>query len=196
MNTAIDQLKQRLDIKRIALAGQSGGSTISASLLSFGRTDITCAALGSGAYELADLHFKFMKTAGSKATKAQVARKVFDPISHVDEIEPDSKRRIFIIGDESDTRTPFDQQKRYAESLKAKGHHAIVIPIEASGDLEHGAAKYATPTAGACLQGSTDKFIIDANAVNTEKTRAQKKAAAPVATSAVAPVKTSLENGK
>lgn len=177
MATAIDLLKARHGIDRIALAGQSGGSTISASLMSFGRRDVACVALASGAYDLVDLEHKRLVEQGRTISRSSLASVMYDPASHVADIPADRSRRVFVIGDRTDTRTPFDQQTKYAEALKALGHHAVLISIEAVGDLDHGALPYALPTAGGCLRGSSDQQLIKANAKKSRKTECHEVAA-------------------
>lgn len=162
MDAAIDILKQRLGLDRIAVAGQSGGSTISASLLTRGRTDIACAVLGSGAYELAALEYDIMTSHGKNVTKEAIAKAVYDPSEHVDGIRRDPNRRIFILGDAADQRTPIDQQIRFNDDIEAAGHHVRFAFINAKGDLDHGAMQATIPTAGACLNGMSDDRIVAA----------------------------------
>ncbi len=182
MNTAIDLLKEKLGLDRIALAGQSGGSTIAASLLSMGRRDVDCAVLGSGAFEVVELHYNILKAHGSKVSKQQLAKLMYDPAAHVAEVPDDPKRRIIIIGDTTDTRTPFEQQARYMNKLRERGHHALLIPIEAAGDLDHGAAMYTIPTAGGCLAGTPDERLLAANDGMVKRTTAIEAKAARTAT--------------
>lgn len=192
MNTAIDILKAKLGLDQIALAGQSGGSTISASLLSLGRRDVACAVLGSGAFEVIDIHHKILKAQGSKVTRAQLSKLMYDPAAHVNEVPADPQRRVIVIGDTTDTRTPFDQQARYTSSLRERGHHALLIPIEATGDLDHGAAMYTVPTAGGCLTGTPDEKLLRANDGMMKRTAANEaKAAASPAQKGAPIVKTS-----
>ena len=196
INTAIDILKQKLQLTRIALAGQSGGSTISASLLSFGRKDVACAALGSGAYELVELQHKILAAAGQPVSKTVLYKSIYDPASHVSEIPADKKRRVFVIGDQTDTRTPYDQQKRYVESLNAAGHHGVLIPIEATGDLDHSAAAYSLPTAGGCLKGTSDAQLIKANANQAHRVDVKEAAEQPAASGSAALLKAGFQAEK
>ncbi len=184
MNTAIDLIKQRLGLQTIGLAGQSGGSTIAASILALGRRDIECAALGSGAYEVVDLYYATLTKTGSKVNRAKLEQSMFDPARDVADVPADPKRRLFILGDEADTRTPWAQQKRYAASLIAHGHHATLIPVEASGELDHAATRYTIPTAGGCLTGASDDKLIIANRNLTEKAQEAEERARPAAPSA------------
>lgn len=173
MMAATDLLKTRLGLDSIAIAGQSGGSTLAASFLTLGRTDVTCAILGSGAFELADLEYRYRTGKGYKVTKAALSQVMYDPSAHVADIKPSADRRILILGDRADTRTPFDQQLRFAEDIRAAGHHARVIPLLGSGENEHGATQFTLPAAGACLNKMPDEKIARAIQQKPDNARAQ-----------------------
>jgi pimeloyl-ACP methyl ester carboxylesterase len=162
MDAAVDILKQRLGLTTIVIAGQSGGSTIAASLLTRGRTDIACAVLGSGAYELAALEYEFRTAHGQKITKEAIAKTVYDPSEHVDGIRPDPNRRIFILGDAADQTTAVDQQIRFTDEVEAAGHHVRFAFINAGGEHDHAAFRVTIPAAGACLNGMSDDRIMKA----------------------------------
>lgn len=170
MNAAADILKKRLGLETLALAGQSGGSTIAASMLSLGRTDVACAVLGSGAFELVNLRYKDLTGHGYKVTKAEIAKVSYDPSAHVGDIKRSPDRRVLVLGDEADSRTPFDQQRHYVESLSAHGHHARLLAVDATDENNHGTTGYTIPTAGACLNGSSDEKIAKAVGEMSRKT--------------------------
>jgi pimeloyl-ACP methyl ester carboxylesterase len=170
MDAAIDVLKTRLGIDRVALAGQSGGAAVSASILSLGRSDVSCAVLGSGAYSLVDLHHATLASKGRKVARERLDDTMFDPLRDADLIVTDPKRRIFIVGDEVDTRTPVKQQMHYLERLKSLGHHAVMVPVKATGEHNHVTTRYVLPTAGGCLTGASDANLLQANATLTAKT--------------------------
>lgn len=162
MNAAIDALKLRLGFDEVVLAGQSGGSTIAASLLTLGRNDVTCAVLGSGAYALADLvHANILKS-GAKITRQVVDRTVYDPSKKVAGIAKSPVRRIFLLADSADTRTPYEQQLAFAKDVARQGHHARLAPITAADDLKHGATPYTLPIAAMCARGLQDGQIASA----------------------------------
>ncbi|MGQ0671897.1 MAG: alpha/beta hydrolase family protein [Hyphomicrobium sp.] len=159
MNEAVSRLKVRLGLDTMTLAGQSGGSTIAASLLTFGRTDVTCAVLGSGAYEIVDLDHAFRKSKGDRTPREILATVIYDPSTKVSGIARNAKRRIFVLGDEADSRTPFDQQLRFTNKVREAGHHARLLPIDARGETDHDAARLTIPVAGACARGDSDEQI-------------------------------------
>ena len=59
MNAVVDGLKAKLGLDELALAGQSGGGTIAAALLTLGREDVRCDVLGSAATEAVDIEYDY-----------------------------------------------------------------------------------------------------------------------------------------
>ena len=123
LGAAAKLLKDKLGLDSIALAGQSRGSTIAASLLTLKLHDVKCAVLGSGAFEIVDLEYDNHAKAHHPIEKAKLRKIMYDPSAHVDGIEPDPARRIFVLGDREDPKAAFPQQTHFVESLKAAGNH-------------------------------------------------------------------------
>ncbi len=159
MHAAVDALKARFGLETVTLAGQSRGAMIVAALLTFGRTDVTCAALGSGVYEHAEFIHRATLRVGTRVSLREIQRIVYDPSEHVAAIRHDPGRRIFVIGDPQDQRTPFIQQQRFATAVAQAGHHVQVLPILAGDDLHHGSTAYALNAAARCALGQTDEQI-------------------------------------
>jgi hypothetical protein len=165
MSAAIDMIKERYGIEKIALAGQSGGGSIVAGLLALGRTDIVCAAPGSGAFDLdtlAEMRAALSGTPRSEANRQLYKTRYFSPSQHIDKIATDTGRRIFVIGDPRDSNTFFVQQREYAERLKAAGHHVVLHYAPASDERHHGVTQFAIDVAGMCAGGKSDAEIDDA----------------------------------
>ena len=162
MSAAAAAIKKRLALARIAVAGQSRGSTLAASMLALGETEVTCAVLGSGALELVDLEYARAQTENSPVTRAALGKALFDPAAHIGAIAPNPGRRVFVMGDPADTRTPFAQQFQFVQALKAAGHHAVAVEVDARSDDHHGVSKWTLPAAGACLNNLTDDLITGA----------------------------------
>ncbi len=156
MNAAVDALRQRFGLSRLVLAGQSGGARVAAQLLVLGRTDVACAVLGSGAYDLPTL-----VGGGSVRTNifGDAPRRYLVPMQSADEIVRSSGRRVFVIGDPRDTRTPFVQQNAWGEKLQSLGHHAVVMKASGSGPEHHGMNAVALQVAGMCAAGKSDAEI-------------------------------------
>jgi pimeloyl-ACP methyl ester carboxylesterase len=156
---AIDALKSKLSINRLALAGQSGGARIIAQLMVMGRRDIACAAMASGAYGLPRL-----KGGGTTRTNlfGKPAQRYLVPLRNTDRIVPDSTRRSFVIGDPKDAVTPFGEQREWANMLTASRHHAVLIEAKGAGPEHHGLSAGALEAAALCAKGRPDSEIIDA----------------------------------
>jgi len=159
MGVVTKTLMQRLGLDSVALAGQSGGSTIAAALLEMKQPGIACAVLGSGAFSLTDLEYANRTKKGARVNKAALARTMYDPSKHVAEIAADPARRIFVVGDAQDQKAAFPQQADFAASLKAAGHHAELLQVGAAAPDHHSTARYTLPTAGACLNRLPDDKI-------------------------------------
>ncbi len=162
MNAVVDALKARLGLDDIALAGQSGGGTIAASLLTLGRTDVHCDVLGSGATELVEVHYDFLAQHGYHPTKSALHRKMYDPSDHLGTIATRLDRRIFALADRSDAVVPFKYQAQFIDEVKAAGHLAKLIEVDGKGPQHHGTEFYSLAVAGACLNEVADAPIIGA----------------------------------
>jgi pimeloyl-ACP methyl ester carboxylesterase len=156
---ALDELKRQHGTQSFVLAGQSGGARVIAQLLVLGRRDITCAVMGSGAYDLPRL-----KSGERTATNifGDPARRFLIPMRQLNDIASQSSRRLFIAGDPRDTVTPFQEQRAWAESLNRLGHHAVLVEGEANGKEFHGMTEKSLAAAGACAQGKPDAEVVAA----------------------------------
>ena len=162
MNAVVDALKGRLGFDDIALAGQSGGGTIAASLLTLGRTDVHCDVLGSGATELAVVQYETLKRYGYLPNMNDLHRRMYDPSDHLGTIATRADRRIFALADKSDAIVPFKYQTQFTDEVKAAGHLAKLIEVEGKGPQHHGTEFYSLAVAGACLNEVEDRPIIAA----------------------------------
>lgn len=164
MNAAVDAIKARLGLGSLVLVGQSGGSTVSAALIALGRTDVSCAVLGSGGQNVTG-NFR-RRNPTSRATDAQIQRALFDPTARIPAVRPDPNRRVLVLGDPTDTVTHYDLQIVYAQRLRDAGHRAIAFKIRGAGDMMHGAVDQAIPAAAMCARGDSDAAIFQATAAN------------------------------
>lgn len=160
MNAAVDALKARLGLSEIVLAGQSGGSTISAALLTLGRRDVTCAVLGSGSLSVVDLEEAHRSRERLPGIRRDLMHLIFfDPSDRLDWIERDDSRRIFVLGDPKDVRTPFPQQRAFADRLRNLGHRAIALEVTGLGEQMHGVTHHALRAAAHCARGDSEAAI-------------------------------------
>ena len=161
MNAAVTAIKARLGVLEVALAGQSGGATVAAALLTLGRRDITCAVLGSGGFETVEGVRSWMAQTGKPMPSSEALRRVlYEPFAHMAKVAPAPARRVLVLGDPTDKRTPYYHQARFARELGDRGHHAVAVEVAGRGDLNHGVAHLALPAAAQCARGDRDESII------------------------------------
>jgi pimeloyl-ACP methyl ester carboxylesterase len=162
INAALDSIKQTFGIKRLALAGQSGGSRLIAQLMVLGRDDIRCAAMGSGAYGI-----PLLQGGGNVGTNVfgEAGQRFLIPLKEAGRVVPNRERRSFVIGDPSDKITGFAEQREWAGKLTALGHHAVLVTGRASDPDNHGMASSALAAVAACANGRPDAEVIAAVAV-------------------------------
>ena len=75
LNAAVDAIKARYAIQRFILSGHSGGATAASALLTFGRRDIDCAVLTSGAWGLLERAERMRKEEDRKAADHKNAQR-------------------------------------------------------------------------------------------------------------------------
>ena len=159
IDSAIDELKRRLSIRRLVMVGQSGGARMLAQLLVLGRTDMACAVMGSGAYDVPRL-----VSGGRTQTDifGDPGRRFIVPMLRAAEIPAMPSRRVFVVGDRRDKITPFDEQQAFAAKLDQLGHHAVLVEGEARDDKFHGMSRASIEAAGQCAKGASDADVIAA----------------------------------
>ena len=162
MREAVAAIQRQHGLKEVTLAGQSGGATLAGAMLTLGLTNVRCAAPASGGFDLVamlDWHARKQGLVGSHREHPASLAGSFDVIDRIGGVVHDPRRRIYVIGDPADKVTPFAQQRRFAEGLKARGHHAVMIEAEGSGPERHGLALTSLKIAGLCATGASEDEI-------------------------------------
>jgi len=140
LNAALDEVVRRHRIGRVILSGHSGGATAAAALLTFGRSDVACAVLTSGAYGLLE-RAHMLRERNDREQRPGVDLTGFadpyDPLDHIDGILHDPGRTILVIGNEDDQVTPFILQQRFAEAVAAAGHNVQLMTHPAQAPKHH-----------------------------------------------------------
>lgn len=134
LNATLDALRQQYHIGQFILTGHSGGATAASALLTFGRDDIRCAILTSGAWDLLNRAEALRKERGERSDKGKDVTGLanpYDPLYHVDTIVPDPQRQIFIIGNLQDRVTPFELQVKFARALRERHHRVALVELPA-----------------------------------------------------------------
>lgn len=157
MSAAVDGVRDALGVRRLAMAGQSGGARLIAQLMALKRRDLVCAAMGSGAYDLPE------KVDGSRARTnvfGNAQRRYLIPMLEAETIPVVQGQRLFVIGDPEDKIAKFPEQRAWFEKLKALGHTVALIEGKGGGPSRHGLADAAIAAAAACASGQSDGEII------------------------------------
>lgn len=130
LNAALDAIKTRYALRHFILSGHSGGATAASALLAFGRRDIDCAILTSGAWGLLERAERMRKQhdeASAPTLDGTGLANPWDPLDHIDGVAADPARLILVIGNPQDSNTPFDLQRRYADALRQQGHRVTLL---------------------------------------------------------------------
>lgn len=161
MNAAVDAIKARYGYQRIQLTGLSGGGGLVGALLTMGRTDIDCAVVASGAVSIKTR----ARLLGSKEAQrgldqtGQPLSAVYDPIDHVVGVKPDSRRRVFVLGDPQDSAVAFESQQEFQQKLVATGTPSTLLTAAAADTQHHQLASEALLVAAWCKSGVADAQI-------------------------------------
>lgn len=140
LDAALDEIKNRYRIQHLVLLGHSGGATAAAALLTLGRSDIACAVLTSGAFDLLERAKVLRLAKGNPPREGRDTtglRNPYDPLEHVGEVRQDPERQVYVIGDPRDKVTPFYLQVRFAKALQELGHQITVISHKAKPPSYH-----------------------------------------------------------
>jgi hypothetical protein len=153
MSAALDEIKKKHSISDLSLVGLSGGGHIVASLLNR-RSDIVCAVLASAV--------------SAPKTRWQSLGLLIDVTGHADSYEPieflDAKNfhphlRSYILGDRTDTNTPWLSQLPIAEKLKSIGANVEVLNGLGGGPQRHAMGESGRVIGSMCLRGKSNVEI-------------------------------------
>lgn len=131
LDAGLTAIKQRYGINQFILQGHSGGATAAAALMTLGRTDIRCAILTSGAFDLMerDRRRATSQSEAPFASKNIKRRSYYDPLYEIDGIVHDENRHIYILGNPLDKITPFDLQAKFSNALLRADHNSKLTKI-------------------------------------------------------------------
>jgi len=137
---ALDAIKARYGIQRFILSGHSGGATAASALLTFGRRDIDCAVLTSGAWGLLERAQRLRQEHNKPLAPTLDGTGLpapWDPLNHINGIAADPLRLILVVGNPQDRITPFDLQARFAAALREHGHRVTLLERPAASPEYH-----------------------------------------------------------
>ena len=132
ISSALDALKQRLNIAELVVAGFSGGGHVTSSLVTL-RRDIVCAVPG-GAPSSPRLRTRLMNWTIDSTGYADS----YEPTEHLRKDATHPKLRIFVVGDPRDKNGVWPAQVVMADKAREHGIAAEVIEAVGTGPTFHG----------------------------------------------------------
>jgi pimeloyl-ACP methyl ester carboxylesterase len=142
----IDALTVRYGVKSWVLAGNSGGGSLAAVMLTR-RRDITCAVISSGAPDfnayLTAHHWLKQRSSANLNAIEDIARMPKTP-----------GQRIIVMGDPRDKNVFWSLQQHYADALERHGVNLTRLPLERGRPPEfHSLVNLAETASGLCAEG-------------------------------------------
>lgn len=157
LNAALDAIRQRHAIGRLAVSAQSGGGPSLDGMLAL-RDDLACAVFSS-ALTAFDEQARALGPARRGPPLRQATPDAYDPIREVASIRPGRDRRVFVIGDPGDRQIPIAAQQAYADALQRYGIRVTAMTGTAVGATHHSLDGTGIRAAGWCLDGLPDEEI-------------------------------------
>jgi hypothetical protein len=140
INATLNALRERYGMGEFVLVGHSGGATAVGAMLTYGRRDLRCAIIVSGAFDLLERARGLRHLNGRREKPGRDTTGLanpYDPISYLGGIGIHPERRIVVMGDPHDTVTPFSLQEKFAENVRLLGHRVEVHRIKARAPAHH-----------------------------------------------------------
>ena len=144
-NLALDAIKRRYGFHGFDIFGQSGGSTVTAGLLSV-RHDIGCAVLGSGQLSGHRGH------AGSSTAAGWI--RPFDAVRN-------TSARILVVTDRNDQVVAREKQDAFVQHLNAAGRQVAQFYVTAVGERHHSTSHHSLFVMTQCLHDRGDREITE-----------------------------------
>ena len=154
VNAALDAIAAERGFTTYHLVGQSGGSILIGGLLAM-RSDVGCAAIGSGRLSLEPY------TGDPRDLPLEGRKAVLDDQAYVDLIHPSPKLRAFVLSDPDDKYSAIEGQNLFVRratgvGLRVKQLMTVAIPDEGA---HHDVQAQSVQVMKACLDGASDARI-------------------------------------
>jgi hypothetical protein len=142
---AIDHIKARHGIETFHLLGQSGGASLSVGLTAR-RTDLGCVVLGAGRLFLLDRERRI----GLFSVPSQ---RFFDAEQEIESIIAGGGKRIIVVSDRRDRRSPFASEVSFVTAMRERGRSVEHIFVDAPDPEHHNVVRQATGVMHDCVAG-------------------------------------------
>lgn len=154
MSLAVDAIKARYRIEELAIAGQSGGGHVTASLIA-ARNDIVCAVPSSSVSSP-----RLRQTLRKWAVDATGYDDSHEPVEHLVRAKMNANLRVFVVGDPQDSNVLWEPQTVLSKKLGEIGVTNQILEGEGTGPARHGLGRSGRIVAGWCAAGlSTDEIV-------------------------------------
>ena len=154
LSAALDQIKQRLHIRELVIAGQSGGGHVTASLLTR-RDDIVCAVPTSSP---SSPRIRWTMKGLNKDTTGY--RNSYEPAEHLDKSHMYAALRVFVLGNPDDRNVPWASQTVLHDRLRTIGVPTVLLKGQGTGPDLHGLPNSARAVAGWCHHDQTTEEVV------------------------------------
>jgi pimeloyl-ACP methyl ester carboxylesterase len=150
---ALDELKARHGIKRLHLAGHSGGGHLAAALAQT-RDDISCAVITSGALSVATMQ----RDVGVLPEHAPTP--FYDPIDYIEHMVARPHLRLVIVSDPDDKVVSFNSQREFVDRVKGRNLPVLHITAAARDRRFHNLHAHGIRLAADCAGGMDDRALV------------------------------------
>ena len=154
LSAALDKIREKLQIKELVVAGQSGGGHVTSSLITY-RNDIVCAVPTSAP---ASPRVRWTITGMAKDTTGY--RDSYEPTEHLNKATMNKSLRVFVLGNPNDANVVWPSQTIMADQLQKAGIPVATLQGEGTGPEAHGLRDSAHKVAGWCFHDlPTDEIV-------------------------------------
>ena len=154
VSAALDRLKERLGIRELVVAGQSGGGHVTASLLTL-RGDIVC-AVPTSAPSSPSIRWTLR---GLKRDTTGYTDS-YEPAEHLRRNLVHPALRVFVLGNPQDSNVLWPSQVILATKLKEAGIPVEVLEGEGTGPERHGLSNSSRLVAGWCHRDAPTEDMV------------------------------------
>lgn len=154
LSAALDKIKERMNIKELVVAGQSGGGHVTSSLLTL-RSDIVCAIPTSGPSSP-----RVRQTLRGIVRDQTGYTDHYEPTEHLQKDKMNENLMVFVLGDPNDANVVWPSQTIMATKLQEIGVNVETLTGEGTGPEHHSLSNSARRVAGWCANGLPKEEII------------------------------------
>lgn len=154
ISSALDKIKDKLNIGEFVVAGQSGGGHVTSSLITY-RSDMVCAVPTSAP---SSPRVRWLHRGLTRDTTGYADS--YEPNEHLRKDRVHEKLRVFVLGNPDETNVVWPSQVIMAVKLKEAGIPVEILHGKGSGPDGHGLKNSARIVAGWCFHDNATQEIL------------------------------------